>query len=118
VDEHSLQLGKIPCLNNKGCDFQKEILDKLDILTTKLESQETLYDGFLRSILVEFVDHRKAFILLLEANGIKCDDIKGWSENNYDNENNNRKSRRDARKERRRTRKEKRKEEKENEVKT
>lgn len=87
-------------------DKIEELSKNLDLLHQKVESQDSLYYGLLKSILAEFNDHRQAFYLLLEANGIPCDDIKGWNVNNYEESltNDNRESKRNVRKAKRKRR--------------
>ena len=60
----------------------KKLSTQIQELQEKVDSEYTLLYGLMQAIIAEFDDHRKALILFLEANGIPCDDIKGWSINN------------------------------------
>ena len=67
-----IQLKKIPCLNDKGCEFQKEIMENLEVILKIVQANQ-----------IEFTDHRKALVIILEEHGIPCDDVFGWDLNNY-----------------------------------
>lgn len=56
-----------------------ELSEKIDELTENLK----VIHAIVQSNQVEFVDHRKALVIIIEEHGIPCDDIFGWDLNNY-----------------------------------
>lgn len=59
-----------------------EVKNELEELQQKIESRDIIWDGLLKSIIVEFDDHRKGLTKMYEHHGINCDDLKGWDVNN------------------------------------
>jgi len=78
-----------------------EILEKVNHLYDKVDSEYNLLFGLMQSIQIEFADHRRGLVLMLEAHGIPCDDILGFPQNNEVINNDFGKSEVDERKNRR-----------------
>ena len=80
------RLNKIPCLNGDKCGLHKEIMETLEVIMAIVKSNQ-----------IEFADHRKALVILIEEQGIPCDDIIGWDLNNYREKNKEKKNVRGSR---------------------
>ena len=65
-------LKKIPCLNGDDCKLHKEIMENLEVILKIVQANQ-----------IEFIDHRKALVIMLEEHGVPCDDIFGWDLNTY-----------------------------------
>lgn len=79
---------KIPCLNDGGCNFHKEILDEMKEMSFKLDEMANKYEPLLKTVLVEFDNHRRGISLILKGLGYPVDEIKGWDINTWEKKEN------------------------------